>query len=280
MAIPWYAEPIVGDFGQQLAGFTYPVQGEDIEVPYHTPITAIFSGTVANAYYDQGGGQVVIQARDPSQLKGIPYYYYVHLDLIDPSIQVGSNISAGQFIGLSGGQTSGGYHPAISTESNGPHLELGESKTPTIPYQLSQITSDLNPDWMLQYAQNINLPYGGNTSIYSQVNTCPQKGQKCTCSPGYSESTNGQGNPICKNNNFPYDAQGCLECGTTSGAQATGALDQISNILNGLSTFFQWLSNPNRIIKLFAGFLLIGIALLMLIEPEKGIAKAVKGFRI
>jgi murein DD-endopeptidase MepM/ murein hydrolase activator NlpD len=239
----WYNYTPVFDFGKTFSWATYPVQGEDIPMPMDTPITALFPGTVANQYYNAGGGEVVIQADDPSQLRGIPYYYFVHLDQIMTSL--GQHVTTGQQVGLSGGQNVGGQHPSAPNYSSGPHLELGLSKSKDIPYTLATITPDLNPDWLLTYAQNTNLS---------------STGSPCKCPPGYHAIV-GPVSSVCENDTNPNDIKLC------TGA-VTDPIAQISNFIASLSKLQEWLSDPVRIIKLVAGFLLIGGAILLLVNPS------------
>jgi murein DD-endopeptidase MepM/ murein hydrolase activator NlpD len=266
----WYDYSPIGDFGKQLTGFTYPVQGEDIPMPMDTPVTALFSGKISSQYYDASGGTEIIQASDPAQLKGIPYYYFVHLDNFVNGLSVGNTVVPGQIVGYSGGQNQGGSHPAAPQYSSGPHLEIGLSKSNSIPYTLATITPDLNPDWLLGYAQQNNiltLNTGGK---------CPQGNEKCTCPSGYSVAKNGLGNPICKNDSFPFDAQSCAECPQSS----TDPLTNISNFISSLSKLGEWLSDPVRIIKLLFGILLIGGAIFLIASPQGQIAQGIfKGAR-
>lgn len=101
---------------------------------------------------------------------------------------------------------------------------------------------------------------------------CPGKGQPCTCPPGYSVTTNNLGTPICKNNSFPYNTASCKECPGSS-----DPLTKISNFLDSISQFGQWLGDPVRIIKLVFGILLIGGAILLIASPQSQIAQGIKG---
>lgn len=265
----WYDYTSLHNFRLTYPWATYPVNGVDIPMPQDTPITAIFPGTISKQYVDQSGGVEIIQADNPSQLQGIPYYYFAHLDQFTAS--QGQHVVPGQEIGLSGGQNAGGTYNASPNTSSGPHIMLGESKTPSIPYTLDTITSDLNPDWLLGYAQQQNAPLTLTTG-----GKCPGPNDHCTCPPGYSVTKNGIGNPICKNNSFPFDAQSCKECPTSS----TDPLTNISNFISSLSQLQGWLSDPVRIIKLVFGVLLIGGAIFLIASPQGQIAQGImKGAR-
>jgi hypothetical protein len=272
--VAWYQYPIVGDFGQQLPGFTYPVQGEDIGTPFHTPITTPFAGTVVSAYYDRGGGQVILKADDPSQLKGIPYFWVAHLDQIFSGI--GQHLAAGGTLGISGGQNVGGSHPAATDESSGAHTEYGEAKSNAIPYTLATITPDLNPDWIPAYAQQHGIGAGStNPPLFApNIGTAPSAsttGNTCTCDPGYSLVQGGLGQNICRNQSFPFDTRPCKENQTT---------DPLTMISNFLAQVGPWLGDPVRIIKAVSGLMLIGLAIFLLISPQSGVAQvAAKGAR-
>jgi Peptidase family M23 len=154
----WYEYNDWNNFRQTYSWATYPVNGDDIPMPYGTPITALFPGIVTNSYCDGSGCTLIIKAMNPNDLHGIPYYYYAHLDSFSPSLAPGSYVAKGQFVGYSGGQNSGGQHPAGKQYSNGPHIMLGLSKSNSIPTTLAQLTQDLNPRWLLLYARGTPMP--------------------------------------------------------------------------------------------------------------------------
>lgn len=126
MAQAWYQYPTTQPYGKNGE------DGIDIGTPFHTPITALFGGTVRWAGRTQwacgsSGGQVVIVCNIPG--RGVFSSYYLHLDSV--SVTVNDTVKQGQVIGLSGGQTSGGQWPVINcpsrgiTYSTGPHTEFG-----------------------------------------------------------------------------------------------------------------------------------------------------------
>lgn len=269
----WYEYPDFNNYREQYSFAAYPVNGDDIAMPYGTPITALFSGTVSKAFYDQSGGTLIIKADNPpAQLEG-GYYYYAHLDEFSQNIKSGAKVSAGDIVGISGGQNTGGFHPAAPQYSSGPHIMIGESKSSNIPYTLSTLTPDLNPHWMLNYAKQIKIDPGnsnsfiGNTLLLSTTNGC-------TCDPGYKLEKGGLGQSICKNQKFPYDARPCKE-------NATGdPLSAISNFLTSIQKLTEWLSDPMRIIKLIFGILCIAGAIFLMVNPQARVAQRItKGAR-
>lgn len=125
MAQQWYSYPIGHGYLTNYAGpgTDTPHYADDVETPFHTPITALLSGTVKQADYavwsgQPGGGEVFIEPD-----AGGPEYYFYHLDELD--VSNGQHVSAGQVVGLSGGQNSGGEHPVSPMWSSGPHTHVG-----------------------------------------------------------------------------------------------------------------------------------------------------------
>jgi hypothetical protein len=91
--------------------------GIDVALPQDTPIYAVEGGKVIGSGYYGGGGVVSIQSA-PGKV-----WYYQHLD--QDLLKVGQNVSAGQEVGLSGGQNVGGSHPSTPEFSSFPHIEIG-----------------------------------------------------------------------------------------------------------------------------------------------------------
>lgn len=144
-------------------------------------------------------------------------------------------------------------------------------------YQLSNGGQDWTP-WgtytsgaYQQYLNGNTLPTG-NIQFSSEISSgkCPDKGQPCTCPDGYSVAVNNLGKPICKNNAFPYNTASCKECPGSS-----DPLTKISNFLDSISQFGQWLADPVRIIKLVFGVLLIGGAIFLIASPQSQVARTI-----
>jgi hypothetical protein len=111
---PWWQDVIT-------QAFNPPVEpGEDIGTPFHSQVTALESGRIESVSY--GGFGVRIDEVVGSNT----VVYYQHLDELAPGLHAGSQITAGQLLGLSGGQLSGGEHPNSPLNSTGPHIEVGE----------------------------------------------------------------------------------------------------------------------------------------------------------
>jgi len=93
----------------------------DIGTPFHTPITAIESGTVIQADYAAWGGEIFVKPDNGSE-----EYYVYHLD--QNSVSPGQHVNAGDLLGLSGGENPGypgALHPAAPEWSDGLHTHIG-----------------------------------------------------------------------------------------------------------------------------------------------------------
>lgn len=113
-----------------------PHYAVDLGAPMDTPFFFLESGTIDKESYQPWGGEVF--ERPDS---GGPEEYVFHLDQIN--VKPGQHVQAGEVIGLSGGQTSGGSHPTEKRYSTGPHIHFGlftkyvntpDSNNPIIPY--------------------------------------------------------------------------------------------------------------------------------------------------
>lgn len=108
-----------------------------------TPVYAVTSGKViGSGYYGGGGVESIASNINYGGINGIASIYYQHLD--QNLVSVGQNVYAGELIGLSGGQLSGGSHPSSSQFSNGPHIEIGINAPYGKAYQ--SIWSPLGPN--------------------------------------------------------------------------------------------------------------------------------------
>lgn len=115
----WWELPVTQQYGGGALGFSE--QGVDIGTPFHTAITAPFSGKVSAAGYYPWGGQVDLSTAIPGQ-PGVHDETVLHLDQI--TVSPGQAVAAGGLLGYSGGQNVGGSHPTSPVYSSGPHTEL------------------------------------------------------------------------------------------------------------------------------------------------------------
>ena len=97
-----------------------PHYAVDIGTPFHTSVTALFSGLVLSQKTGlRWGTELFIKPDDMS----VPEFYYYHLDILNT--QPGQHVNAGDVIGLSGGQNAGGSNPTTPEYSSGPHTHVG-----------------------------------------------------------------------------------------------------------------------------------------------------------
>lgn len=124
----WYCMGEGETYGQSYNGNTE--HGNDLNVPFHTPVTLPYGGTITDVSYHGWGGQIGVLTSLPGVGKVIEYIQ--HLDLINPSLAVGQQIASGTQVGLSGGENTnqfaqypGAVHPNNPLYSSGPHIEFG-----------------------------------------------------------------------------------------------------------------------------------------------------------
>lgn len=190
--------------------------GFDVGMPQGTPVYSLTSGTVVGHGYYGGGGVVSIQ-QQPGTV-----WYYQHLDLNEPSIESGqtTQVQAGQLLGWSGGQLSGGNHPSQKAYSGGPHIEVG-----------------------------INAPWGG---IWG-----PKTGKGPNIDPvpvirGLFAGIANTGTGVSGTTN-PTDT-------TTTGFAPWDPRGWIAAVKDQFGTLFTWATQPLRILKLVGGAVLIFMA--------------------
>jgi len=143
-AIPWYLDPISKSFN----GGTE--KGVDLKVPFHTPITPLFPGTVTGVKTGPYGQEVDVAGVLNGQRVTASY---VHLD--QALVGVGQQVGQNSELGVSGGQLSGGLHPASPAYSSGPHIEFSLWPQGTTPYG----GTPYNP---MQFIQGIQASQGAS----------------------------------------------------------------------------------------------------------------------
>lgn len=219
-------------------------------MPTGTPVTAVWSGVVTKRYYDAGGGQVIIKIDDTSKSRGTEYYNFRHLDEISTGIQIGTRVKPGDIIGQSGGQNSGGNHPAATNYSSGPHLGVGVSHGNWIPYTLETLTPDLDPQFMINYAKGVGQQ------------------ESCNCkSPDVVVTIDGE--KYCKHDNGDGTA-------SYKSCKVVVNPDYIGDFFKNIQEASKWIANPIRIIKLLLGIMLIGGAIFLMISPQSQMARTVR----
>lgn len=120
---PWLLPLTPTSQGGKISQYYGPPEeyGIDLAMPTGTPITSLTDGRVLDVGYPAcPGGVVSIESVVQGSIASV---YYQHMDQI--VVTPGQQIHVGQLIGYSGGQLSGGHHPAERTCSGGPHIEVG-----------------------------------------------------------------------------------------------------------------------------------------------------------
>lgn len=126
---PWYLYPISMQFGATEGNGVSKEKGVDLRVPYHTPITPLFPGTVRSVATGPYGQEVDVTGLLNGQQVTASY---VHLD--EALVSPGQPVGLGTELGVSGGQNQGGFHPASPAYSSYPHLEFSLWPSGTTPY--------------------------------------------------------------------------------------------------------------------------------------------------
>lgn len=198
--------------------------GIDVSMPTGTPIYAVEGGRVVGSGYYGGGGVVSIQSA-PGKV-----WYYQHLD--QDSLHVGQNVPAGALVGYSGGQNTGGNHPALPQYSSFQHVEIG-------------INAPWGGIWGGGQGPNIN-PVPDLTSVGSRNASVPTQG-----APGY-------------NPNGPTSGSPANSSGSSSGAGGS-PLDPSSwvpGIVSGITSLLG-LNNLQDLLWR-AGFIIAGLGLIFI----------------
>lgn len=223
--------------------------GNDFGTPQGTPVYAVTGGKLVGAGYYNGGGVVSVEEKPGT------VWYYQHLDLVQTPIPAnGVTITPGEQVGLSGGQLSGGNHPATCC-SNGAHIEVG-----------------VNGPW-----GGIWHPEGPSVDpqpLLRMLLAALKNGDVPTTPPGV------QGNSAAT---AAANLQGLLN-GTTAGsstnpldtstlAATSGGISFPSSLLSWLGfppTVMNWITQPIRWLKMVVGFALVATGVVIFILPLVG----------
>jgi hypothetical protein len=240
---PWYDYPDLSNYGE-VEGKSYE-HGTDLETPPDTPMTAILPGTVTDVGYYPWGGQITWKLDNPSEAHNFGYEYIIHLDAINPAIRVGTHLNQGDFLGFSGGENSGaqlqagkplppGYshHLTSSQYSTGWHEEIGLYGGPQFGYGSawnSPPDPSENPDFLLSYAQMMNLPSGDALS--------PQPGDTSGNGNGTSDLTSASSGDTQNSDPLPVQVHNLLvqNPGFSGIVQAIDKAEQFPGVYNGFS---------------------------------------------
>lgn len=204
--------------------------GNDFGLPMGTPVYAVTGGKVVGAGYYGGGGVVSIE-QYPGRV-----WYYQHLDY-DVGMS-GEQVSQGQLIGYSGGQLSGGLHPASSQFSGGPHIEVGiDAPWSGIWGGGPSVGPNIDPRPVLQaLLSGSNAGTGGTGALY-----LPQ-----------AQQTNSQGSE------------------TSTGSQHCWSLPLGLPSFCVSNALYNWVTQPIRWLKIIGGTLLIIGGFLLFVFAKAG----------
>lgn len=244
---PWYALPVT-------QGYRPPHYGVDIGTPFHTPITALLAGIVERIRIAADG--VIVYVRSKLRSGATVMQRYVHLDLA--GVQRGQTVRAGTVLGLSGGQLSGGLHPASPQYSTAAHTHYDLQRQDTGAF--------VNP---MNFLDTLRAAFGtGNPLI-----------------PATGDSTR----PDLWPNLPPVNLGGGAAdtAGTLTGGASelvtgglTGAVNRLVGVFKPLARPFRVLAewaDPRRALKLALGIIIITVILLEVFigQPGRGAAKQV-----
>lgn len=212
----------------QIGAYNPPTEwGVDVQTPFHTPITDILPGTVTQLYNSNWGQNVVIQTQYQGQTVN---EYFQHLDTLASNLAVGAQVQAGQFLGLSGGETQaqaaagmypGAQSPNSSQYSSGPHTEFGFGA----PWQGGG--PNFNPTSLLQSVAS------GNTELQSNPSNSTGTGNGSSSSPWWcnpSGSLWAQYAPGCSNDQQMQQAQKQMSSADQLNQSVTGLINSLPTI--------------------------------------------------
>lgn len=173
----WFNNQICVPFGNPNYDSAYGgAHDEDVSATPNTPVTSIVSGVVCDLSSPSWGKQVGI-ALDSNWFQlshSVPYWAYLHLSAINPTLRIGNRVQVGDLIGWSGGctvasQYNGTSNPTGSNFLNNP----SQSSQPQIGFALMRgpvygsgpgwenfppVDYALDPTPILQAARNGVIP--------------------------------------------------------------------------------------------------------------------------
>jgi|SRR5579859_1017755 len=249
----WYSYPIshgyYANYDPSIGDTTH--FAVDIATPQDTPFYFPVSGTVEQADYavwngKSGGGEVFIRpdtANLPGFSSGSPLTdeeYVYHLDQI--FVQPGQHVYAGQTVGLTGGQNTGGQHPTDPMWSSGPHAHFGYFEK----YESTPVG---------------NRPYGPDpTSLIQALNTEALSQQQI-----YQDATQPL-NPTQQS--WLQQLQQDIGANTQAATRQTG-LDNVGNAFNSIGNAFSFLQNGGLVrVGLFAIGGLVALGGILIVSKQ------------
>lgn len=181
---PWYDYDMYSDFPSTS------YRNTDVRTPTDTPITAPLAGTITALGYFDWGGQVTMQVDNPSAIGGHKYDFVIHLDAINPNLNVGDHVNQGEFLGYSGGQLSDNnlkplpdglqHHVTLPSHSTGPHLDIGVTDDPQGSMDVDQGASNA----LVLIARQLRIGFGTNDAGMSSGGIPPDSSSPPPGTPG------------------------------------------------------------------------------------------------
>lgn len=244
-ATPWYLYPISMRFGAVEGNGVSTEKGVDLRVPYHTPITPLFPGTVRSVATGPYGQEVDVTGMLNGQQVTASY---VHLD--QALVSQGQSVGLGTELGISGGQNVGGYHPASPAYSSYPHIEFSLWPSGTSPYG----GTPYNP---MSYINAVQSSQGAILSEGQSAQSIPQS----FLSGGI---LGGVGNGLSSLS--PANLQAAVSNGIQSGLSGVGT-DIGSGFVGGFQSAVQNALHVNGLPDLLwrAGLLIVALVLIIVI---------------
>lgn len=255
----WWDLPLINNFGvyPDPVG-PYPKPDVNIVAPANTPFVAPASGTVSSIDTSSfWGNSVTVQFDNPPN-NVAQYYAFNYMSQVPNELGVGNHVNVGDTLAYGGANINNSGGTAAFAFSGGPRYGFDPGWSSNVIGQW--INPLLNPTDFINILKSGGAigggGGGGGGGIIGGISS------KCTCDAGYVVAKNNLGQPICKNQSFPYDSRPCRERGVTD------PLTMIANFLNNLQALGPWLSDPIRILKLVAGFMLIGLSIYLLVTQQ------------
>lgn len=155
----------------------------NVGTPVDTPLSFPLGGTITTLGYPAWGGQITWKVDNPAVIGGHQYAFMIHLDAINPALQVGQTVTAGTFAGYSGGQLDNSGLPALPAgyihhttspqHSTGPHLDIGVTDSPDGSLTVSKQYGDA----LVLYARSNKIPVDASvpsSAFTLNLNDIPQ----------------------------------------------------------------------------------------------------------
>lgn len=227
---PWWDFAYIDRFGQIDSEGNYYQPDINVQIPGDYPVVAVLPGTVSSVQRTGWGQTVVTIALDSPLNPVATHSFYEHMSYA--TVSVGQHVSFGDLVG---------YNNPSGMVPLGFGLYSGDVYGSGPAWQTLQ--SDLAPGGaMLLDPTRYISQLGGSGKTGGYAVTQPAGGSSC---PAW----------LVNALNMLSPSLGASVCSIGSqGGQLQG--------------FFDWISNPVRILKMIAGIMCIGLAIVLLVSPD------------